>query len=86
MPGELRRLCGGSPRVVATFPNQDVLLAREDARSGAGFSIGGSTAIRSPAFVLGRLDGFRVRTAVQPVPISNAEDTETTRTVVSRSI
>jgi hypothetical protein len=24
--------------------------------------------------------------AVQPVPISNAEDTETTRTVVSRSI
>jgi hypothetical protein len=64
-PGELRRLCGGSPRVVATFPNQDVLLAREDARSGAGFSIGGSTAIHSPAFVIGRLDGFRARTAAR---------------------
>jgi hypothetical protein len=64
-PGELRRLCGAPPRVVARLPNGDVLLAREGERSWAGFSIGGSKAIRRPVIVLGKRDAFGERTGAR---------------------
>jgi len=59
--GELRRLCGAAPRIVATLPNGDVLLAANGEQADAGFSIGGTSTIRAPAVLLGRLDAFRHR-------------------------
>ena len=63
-PGELMRLCG-APRRVATLPNGDILLAAEGGQSNAGFSIGGSKAIRSSAIVIGRRDSFGRHTAAR---------------------
>jgi hypothetical protein len=59
------RLCGAPRRVVATLPNGDTLLAAEGGQSDAGFSIGGSKAIRSSAIVLGRRDSFGEHTAAR---------------------
>ena len=64
-PGALMRLCAAPRRVVATLPNGDILLAAEGGQSNAGFSIGGSKAIRSSAIVLGRRDSFGEHTAAR---------------------
>jgi hypothetical protein len=64
-PRELMRLCAAPRRVVATLPNGDILLAAEGGQSDAGFSIGGSKAIRSSAIVLGRRDSFGEHTAAR---------------------
>lgn len=50
---------------MATLPNGDVVLAAGGEHADAGFSIGGTKAIRAPAVVLGRLDAFRRRTAAK---------------------
>lgn len=64
-PAELRRLCGSPRRVLATLPNGDVILAAEGEGADAGFSLGGSKAIRSSAIVLGRRNSFGDRTAAR---------------------
>jgi hypothetical protein len=64
-PAELRRMCGAPRRVLATLPNGDVVLAAEGEGADAGFSIGGSKAIRSTAIVLGRRNSFGDRTAAR---------------------
>jgi hypothetical protein len=60
-PAALRRLCGAAAKVVARLPNSDVVLASAGESSDAGFSIGGSKAIRGPAVVLGKRTMFGER-------------------------
>jgi hypothetical protein len=64
-PGELRRLCGATPNIVATLPNGDVVLAADGEQAHPGFSLGGTKPIRAPAVVLGKLDPLRQRTAAR---------------------
>lgn len=95
-PAALRRLCGPPRRVLATLPNGDVILAAEGEEADAGFSVGGSKAIRSPAIVLGRHDSFGGRTAprssvellaglvrwVNPAPAPEPEHSDDAVTVI----
>jgi hypothetical protein len=56
-PSSLARLCGSNPKVVATLPSGDRLLAVErTSTSLPGFSIGGSAVIRSSGILLGKRD------------------------------
>jgi hypothetical protein len=60
-PDVLGRFCAAPSGVVAKLPNADVVLAGDNGQFEAGFSIGGSKAIRGPAIVLGKRAEFGER-------------------------